>query len=93
MYKYQLGLFYKTFVCPALRFIPHGCMNQEERHISYIYIASNKDPLYNSPRKVTHVIQNSRSKGHLISFDVLISARGIRPTTGLLVDNGYRELN
>ena len=38
-------------------------------------------------------IQNSHSKGHLTSFDVLIPAHVIYQTAELLVDSGYRELN
>ena len=38
-------------------------------------------------------IQNSRSNGHLTSFDVLIIAHVIYPTAELLVDSGNEELN
>ena len=36
-------------------------------------------------------IQNSRSNGHLTSFDALIIAHVICPTAELLVDSSYRE--
>ena len=71
------------FVCSALWFIPPWTQ-KKKTFILYIYNCFQWRPV---------LIQNSHRNGHLISFDVLIIAHVICPTTELLVDNGFLELN